>query len=304
MKIGLLDVDGHNSPNGPQMKYSTHFKSQGHNVERFNPFYVYDLVIVSKVFSFTPDYDFNIRADSVVHGGTGYAFANGIYVPELDKPLEEEIEHSYPDYELYGIKNIAYGQLTRGCPRGCGFCIVPCKEGRASQVVADLSEFWSGQNLIVLNDPNLLACKDKYLLLKALADSGAKVEFNQGLDVRFVDDDVLNWLRRIRIKSIHFAWDDPNDWATYEKLKYISAVTGWRRDKIIVYILINYNSSLEQDLERVYKVKELGFSPYIMIYNKPIASLEIRKLQRYVNNRYIFWSSDCPSFEEYQKQSR
>ena len=57
-------------------------------------------------------------------------------------------------------KDTAYGFLTRGCPRGCDFCIVGKKEGRCSVKVADLSEFWNGQKNIVLLDPNMFACRD------------------------------------------------------------------------------------------------------------------------------------------------
>lgn len=97
------------------------------------------------------------------------------------------MEHIYPDYSLYPslTKDTAYGFLTRGCPRGCHFCIVSGKEGRASRKVADLSEWWRGQKNIKLLDPNLLACREHMDLLGQLADSEAWVDFTQGLDCRW-----------------------------------------------------------------------------------------------------------------------
>lgn len=95
---------------------------------------------MSKVFTFTPDYQYPVNGKEIIKGGTGYNYPSG------GEKLSEEIEHIYPDYKLYPqFKNTAYGFLTRGCPRGCDFCIVKDKEGRKSVKVADLNEFWDGQ---------------------------------------------------------------------------------------------------------------------------------------------------------------
>lgn len=157
MKIGLIDVDTKNFPNIPLMKISAWHKGKGDIVEWYDPFGdEYDIVYLSKVFSDTPDVNYFINAKKVIRGGTGYAIMDGgeDYHKEFDKPLPPEIEHIYPDYELYDISDTAYGFLTRGCPRGCSFCIVGKKEGLCSRKVADLSEFWNGQKNIVLCDPN------------------------------------------------------------------------------------------------------------------------------------------------------
>lgn len=148
MEIGLIDVDSHNFPNLALMKISAYHKSKGDSVEWFLPLKQYDKVYMSKVFDFTNDYDGIIRANEIIKGGTGY---------DLKSVLPYKIEHMYPDYELYNVKE-AYGYLTRGCPRGCKFCIVGRKEGFSAYKVADLNEFWNGQKEIKLLDPNILAC--------------------------------------------------------------------------------------------------------------------------------------------------
>lgn len=79
------------------------------------------------------------KAGYAIHGAGGEH-----YRKEDDPSLPDEIEHIYPDYDLYGIKDTAYGFLTRGCPRGCDFCIVAKKEGLCSRKVADLQEFKGG----------------------------------------------------------------------------------------------------------------------------------------------------------------
>lgn len=138
MRIGLIDVDGHNFPNLPLMKISAYHKKQGDSVEWYEPLFSghMDKVYMSKVFSFTPDYPYYVDADEVVKGGSGYAIelSEGVehYNKEKDIELPYEIEHIYPDYSLYPelTKDTAYGFLTRGCPRGCSFCHVKDKEGR------------------------------------------------------------------------------------------------------------------------------------------------------------------------------
>ena len=308
MRIGLIDVDGHNYPNLPLMKISAWHKSKGDHVEWYQPLFSghMDKVYMSKVFSFTPDYPYYIDADEIVKGGSGYCISlvdgKEVYDKSKDQDLPAEIEHIYPDYSIYGelTKDTAYGFLTRGCPRGCSFCHVATKEGRCSHKVADLSEFWHGQKNIVLCDPNLLACKDHMELLQQLVDSKARVDLNQGIDIRLVNDRNVELLKQIKLKSIHFAFDDYKQKDIIEpKLRMFAEKTGCNRSKgkVMVYILTNYDTTLEQDIYRIQLCRELNFAPYPMIYDKEHADPVYRKLQRWCNN-IIFWK--VPTFEEYK----
>lgn len=289
MQIGLIDVDSHNFPNLALMKISAWHKSKGDSVEMWNGLKHYDKVYMAKVFTdeYTNPIDYCINADEVICGGTGY---------DLKNKLPSKIECQCPDYSLYGATG-AYGFLTRGCPRNCKFCVVSQKEGRISRQVADAEDFYRGQKEIKLLDPNILACKDHENLLGQLANTGAWVDFTQGLDIRLISKDNVELLNRIKTKMIHFAWDDPRQDLTYYFKRFADFSKIKDRRKRSVYVLTNFESTHEEDLYRIYTLRALDFDPYVMIYDKPHAPRKTRYLQRWVNNKRIFRSID--RFENY-----
>lgn len=302
-RIGLIDCDRTKFPNLALMKLSAYHKVQGDKVEWYQPFGErYDKVYISRVFSTSSDYDLCVNADEVVRGGTGYEIKliSGREVYNKGNDLPNDVEHIYPDYSLYNITDTAYGYLTRGCPRGCDFCIVAGKEGRKSVKVADVSEFWRGQKNIVLCDPNILACKDWRELLEQVADTKANIDFNQGLDIRLMTKEKAEALNRCKIKEIHFAWDKYNDKEIILRNLALYAELGKFKPhshNAIVYTLVNFDTTFEQDLERIYTLRELGYWAYVMIYDKAHCHPQYKKLQRWVNNRFIF--SKCEKFEDY-----
>lgn len=309
MKIGLIDVDGHNFPSLPLMKLSAWHKQQGDSVEWYQPLFSghLDRVYMSKVFSFTPDYEYHINADEVIKGGSGYCIklvdGREVYDTSQDRPLPDEVEHAYPDYSLYPemTADTAYGYMTRGCPRNCSFCHTTQKDGSLVHKVADLNEFWNGQKNIILLDQNILACKQHLELFDQLIASGSRVEFNGGLDVRLITDDNIEKIKKLKLKSIHFAFDRYQDRdIVMRNLRMFKDKTGYSRHKggIMVYVLCNYDTTLEQDIERIQFCRSLDFSPYPMIYDKVHADPIYRKLQRWCNN-FIFWNT--PRFEDYRR---
>ena len=303
MEIGLIDVDGHNFPNVPLMKISAYHKARGDSVKWYKPLFdgapnaPLDKVYMSMVFRCTAGYQYCVNAKEVVRGGTGYYYPNG------GDPLPEEIEHIYPDYGLYGITNTAYGFLTRGCPRNCDFCIVGKKEGLCSRKVADLPEFWKDQKEIKLLDPNILAAREHKELLEQLAASGAWVDFTQGLDARLLTEENIEIIKRIKLKMVHFAWDNiADEKLIVPKLQLFKEKTGIDKRKCTVYVLTNFNSTLQEDLHRVYTIRALGMAPFVMVYEKQKAPKEIKDLQRWVNNRIIWYSTE--RFEDYRGDTK
>ncbi|MCI8339973.1 MAG: radical SAM protein [Lachnospiraceae bacterium] len=316
MRIGLIDVDGHNFPSLPLMKLSAWHKQQGDAVKWYEPLFdsmdePLDRVYMSKVFSFTQDYPYHVNAREIVKGGSGYCITlvdgKEVYDKTKDSDLLPEIENIYPDYEIYydsipEVWNTAYGFMTRGCPRGCEFCHVGCKEGRRSYKVADLDTFWRGQKNIVLLDPNITACGDWKELFQQLIDSKAWIDFSQGLDIRMMTEEMAEMLKLMKIKQVHFAWDRYGDKEDIvPKFEQFKRITGWDKRKLSVYMLTNYDTTIEQDLDRIYTLRDLGYWPYVMIYDKEHTKPgdTVRKLQRWVNMRQIF--DKVKRFEDYQR---
>ena len=310
MKIGLIDVDGHNFPNLALMRISAYHKRKGDEVEWWwTDFVHYDIVYMSKVFSdaYSPDVPEPLNADKVIKSGTGYAISlvggKEAYDKSKDPDLPPEIERMFPDYSIYPQYNFAVAMTSRGCPRGCSFCHVAAKEGKCAVKVANVSDFWSGQNLIKVLDPNITALppKDKCNLFQQYIDTKAQIDFTQGVDIRLISDSDIEMLNRMKLKNVHFAWDNPKDDLERNFTLYSKKSKHKQHGNYgMVYCLTNFNSTMEENLYRIYTLRDLGYDPYVMVYDKPHAPKEIRALQRWCNNKIIFKS--CPKFEDYDRK--
>lgn len=309
MRIGLIDVDGHHFPNLALMRISAWHKAQGDEVEWWwTDFVHYDIVYMSKIFSdaYSKDIPEPLNADIVIKGGTGYCITLGEdgkehFDQSKNVSLPPEVEKMFPDYSIYPQFDFAVAMTSRGCPRGCAFCHVAAKEGRCATKVADVSDFWRpdiGKNHIEVLDPNITACREKRDLFRQYRETGATICFNQGLDIRLLNDDDLDDINHMRIKDLHFAWDNPRD-DLEDKFRHFAQ--GFRRKTNIgmVYCLTNFNSTMEENLYRIYTLRDLGFDPYCMVYDKPHAPKEILNLQRWCNNKIIFKS--VQRFEDYTR---
>lgn len=149
-------------------------------------------------------------------------------------------------------------------------------------------------------DPNLLACPDHMNLLGQLIDSKAWVDVNQGFDCRLLTAEKIDAINRLKLKSIHFAWDYMKETDAVLRGLNLYRELATRKPHgqyATVYTLVNYNTTMEENLYRIYTLRDMGYDPYVMVYDKPNASREIKDLQRWCNSRQIF--KRVPDFLDY-----
>lgn len=122
--------------------------------------------------------------------------------------------------------------------------------------------------------------------------------------MRLITPEKVEALNRVKTKMLHFAWDNPMDDLRlyFKRFAELSIVKDYRKRR--VYVLTNYGSTHEQDLYRIYTLRGMGYDPYIMVYEKSTAPPITRRLQRWVNNKWLFRA--VPDFKDfdpnYQKQ--
>lgn len=291
MKIGLVDVDS-KMPNLALMKLSSYHKELGDSVKMFDPMFDKpDRIYSSKVFRESPKYLYFPDCE-IIQGGSGY---------DLTTKLPDEIETMCPDYSLYNSE-IAMGFCTRGCNRSCGFCIVPIKEGRLHPV-ADIHQFWRGQSHIMITDNNLTGDPDHFnLIVDQVVKHKIKTDFSQGLDIRLIDDDKAKRLSKVKLFKkgrLRFAWDSMD--LEQIVLEGIGILTRYMvPDRLMFYVLIGYNTTLDEDLYRVEMLKSLGVNPFVMPFDK--YDPHQADFARWVNFKPTFKTVAWPDYKKRVKE--
>lgn len=281
MKVAVHDVDS-KIPNLALMKLAAYHKARGDSVEFYSPLWDagYDKIYSSKVFSWTSDD--NIFNGVTIRGGSGYN----------RQLLDEEIEHLMPDYSLYDC-DYSMGFTTRGCPRSCGFCIVPEKEGYIRHN-ADISEFLAHNNLVLM-DNNIFALKGQFeKIAEQILSAGIRVDFNQGLDIRLLTPEKAEILTQLRpINQWRFAYDSLETENIFRSGAEMLLKAGIKPRKICIYVLVGFNDGMGSALNRIHTVfHDYGFDPFVMPYRADdgqVAKL-YQRLARWVNRKAIFKS--------------
>lgn len=285
MKIGLIDIDS-KIPNLALMKISAWHKKQGDEVELTQPLFAdqFNLIYASQVFDFST---LPLLPEKTIYGGSGF---------NLDFKLEDRVEEMMPDYSLYPNSDYAIGFTSRGCNRDCPFCIVPRKEG-LFRTECDIYRFWNGQKKIMLLD-NSLNTDDFWFgeILDSLIKERLLVDFNQGLDIRYLNNGQAEQLTRVKLwKQIHFAWDSTRDEARVRD--GIRILKRYRlTNKSMFYVLVGFDSTQEEDLYRVMTLRDLGLDPFVMPFDKfdPYQ----KDFARWVNHKAIFKTVSWKNYEK------
>lgn len=289
MKIGLIDVDGHNFPNFALMKISAYHKAKGDDVQWYDIFTGHcDRVYMSKIFTFSPDYNYPIDADEVLKGGTGY---------DIKSRLDPEIEACrLMDYSIYPQYPFSIQFYSRGCIRHCPFCLVHDKEGGIQPV--EPHQLNPDGKWIEIFDNNFFANPQWREAVAHLKAQNQPVIFH-GVDVRIMTEEMAEALNSLRLKgNIHIAWDLPKMDLRPQieaMLKHVS------KYKITCYVLIGFNSTKEQDIFRLRTLKEYGIQPFVQAYrdfnNERKPTQYEKDLMRWANKMWTFKSCDFYDYE-------
>ena len=328
MRIGIIDADlldnGTRHPNLALMKISGYYKEQGHSVILLNSYIKlesYDIVYISKVFTFTNVPEDITALPNVKIGGTGF-FEDG------GENLPDDIEHHMPDYDLY--KDYANGEIekgrnrsavsdyldysigftTRGCFRKCSFCVN--KKYDRAFIHSPVLEFYDPKRpYIYLWDDNFLSYGGWEAILDDLESTGKPFQFRQGLDIRLMTDRKAKRLSKTRYHGdFIFAFDHLEERELIEEKlklwkKYCSKTTK-------LYVLCAYNSQDEKDIvntfERIKIIMKYGCLPYIMRYenykDSPWRSLYVQ-IARWCNQPQFFKKKSfrqfCEANQHYHK---
>ena len=290
MKISLVDVDGHNFPNLALMRIAAWHKANGDDVKWFDPLFDHpDRIYASKVFTFTPDYQYFPSGADIVKGGTGY---------DVRSRLPDEIEAIPPDYSIYPQYDYCIGFLTRGCPNKCPWCVVHEKEG-GIHVVGDIEKI-AVRKTVKLMDNNFLAADERFVTeqLEKMARGKRRIDFNQALDCRRVGFwnarrlAEVKWDRYIRFSCDTDAAKEPLELAVRLLREY-----GYKRE-IFVYVLAKDMDALN----RVKFCEKIGVTPFVMPYRdlhdaSHEVPRELKRLARWCNVQSIRKSI---AFEDYK----
>lgn len=284
-KIRLVDVDS-KIPNLALMQISSWHRSQGDitGFDTEDP----DVVYISCVFEKNADQARGVAQmfpnSEVIIGGSGV---------DLKLKLPEYMQKITPDYTLYPDNKKSIGFTTRGCIRKCGFCVVPKKEGKLHRL-QHISEFHNPEfKSVVCLDNNIGADKEWFFEnTDFIIENNLKWNPIQGMDIRILSYDIAERLKKTKIDGIlHFAFDNMRD---EEKVKsgidILKDVGINVRHKVEFYVLVGYNTTIEQDKYRCRLLKNAGTNAFVMQYGS--RTRETKQLAWWANRKQAYWSCD------------
>lgn len=300
-KIGIVQIDG-NIPNLALMRITGYYEQKGYVVEFYKGQMFddeYEYVYASKLFSFSETPYLPIGKSFL--GGTGIDFFN---------KLPSDIENATPSYSLYKKCNYHIGFSMKGCRFNCKFCCVPKKEGKPYNynTIDEILINPNGENRIMLLDNDFFGGTDWKENLERIIELKLKACFVQGLNIRIITREQAELLAKVKYyngkfndRYLTFAWDKFKDEKIIRRGIEICVNAGIPTRDMQFFVLIGFDTTQEQDLHRLYTLKELGAIPYAMPYNKKDPYQ--RDLCNYVNGfgRKVFKKH---TFEEYLEMKK
>jgi len=290
MKIALYAPDS-KMPNYALMKVAQYYKDVEWYTDLFA--HTFDKVYISKIFTYSPPV--SVLTEKYLIGGSGY---------NLETELPEEIEACEPDYSLYPWLTEAMGFLTRGCIRRCKDCIVPEKEGDIKPY-RDIEQVLQKRKTAILLDNNILACEYGIKQIEKIIRLGVKVDFNQGLDARLIDESIAKLLSKVRwFKPLRMACDYLGMIKPVEKAVKLLRKYNCVPSVYSVYVLVK---DIPSALKRVEFLRNLNCDPFAQPYRDKKGTeppIEQKDFARWVNHKAIFKSTTWDEYVYYRKNRK
>lgn len=283
-QVNIISFDS-KLPNLAMEKVKRYYLDKGYSIESL-PMYAgvmptYVSVIFTKNRQAVADQFCDGQLPGLSIGGSGW---------DINCRLPAEIEAVKP--------RINFGYCSRGCNNRCSFCLVPAKEGDAT-IEGDLYDLWDGRaSAITLLDNNILQLPTHFRLICEQAQrENLKLDFNQGLDIRLLTDDVCAVLEKTRLEDIRFALDSPALIPLFREKLALLRRFKVRKDPL-VYVLCGFNTTWDEDMERILFLKGAGCRPYVMKHERVAGEQRYTIMQEWCNQ---FWPVAKMSYEDFAK---
>ena len=261
LKIGLFNIDSKRIPNYALCKVEKYYTDLGYEIIWNDKKRIDECseIFVSCIFT-KNKHECNFFENLIPKmphvkiniGGSGY---------DIYKELPPEIEN---------IKiHQNFGFTMRGCVRNCEFCIVPKKEGKL-KIVADIYDIWDGKsNQITLMDNNIFANKEHFFnITNQLIKNNLQIDFNQGLDIRLLDDELAQQLVKLKpISSWRFSFD-----SLKYKTAFLRGAEILKKYKLAYksqfFLLVGFDSTVQEDVERIRLLNQYKLNSFFMLFEK------------------------------------
>ncbi len=182
------------------------------------------------------------------------------YIADYAEVGEEDLDFVLP------MHNPDATRTTLGCDEGCPFCGVYQIEGPFREL-----DHWQPKPIVI--DSNFLACSDRHFdrvcdVLQPLSG----IDFNQGLTADLFCGYRAERIAALRLKSLHFAWDLPQNENAALTAVNTALDLGVDRRKIVVLCLVGWREYPEEALYRMMTLRDLGVWGFPMRY-QPLDAL-------------------------------
>lgn len=282
MKILLINLDS-KIPNLALAKLSMYHNLIGDEViydnEMFAP--IVDKIYVSTIFTFNRNKAKHYLMYDAHIGGTGWDIAS---------KLPDEIENLKPKINL--------GFTTRGCIRNCNFCFVPQKEGKFN-IIGDIYDIWDGKSKkVTLLDNNITADKGQFIkILRQGQENKLELDFNQGIDFRLLDEDMIIEMKKTKLTEIRMSLDNSAYIKMFEeKIKLLRKYYEHNRFFVYVFAGIGKGEDYDSCIKRLELLKKYKVKPYLMRHESIKNNPEFIRLARWCNMSMYFFSCDISEF--------